>query len=336
MIHWNETHNITHRNTFGLESIAARYVAIEDERDLDQMPSLDTRFPLMVLGGGSNMILPPTLERSVVSFTKSAIEVLSEDSVKVRLKVYGGCEWHALVKWTVERTLWGIENLALIPGWVGAAPVQNIGAYGVEIKDVLQKVHCYNLESRTHQTLLTSQCNFGYRESIFKNELKDKVLIYAIEIELQKQAQPQTEYGKLKETLARYALEDVRPLDVFRAVCDIRSEKLPDPKVIGNCGSFFKNPVISTSEFNSLQAQYPDIAHYPIDEKKVKVPTAWLLEKAGLKGVRHNGIGTYYKQPLVLVNHQGTYSDLTSFVDYVQTTIFSKFAIQIEQEVNIF
>lgn len=337
MIHWIENFALDQKNTFGFSSNAARYVEISDEIQLKDLPLQNPSRPFLVLGGGSNMILPAVLDKSVISFTKSEIQIEETSPSEVNIKVFAGCKWHELVKWSVEKALWGIENLALIPGLVGAAPVQNIGAYGVELKDVLTKVHYFDLERREYCMIDQEECQFGYRDSIFKNKLKNKGLIYAIELRLSYKSNPKLEYGRLKEETTFFEKEEaLKPIDVFKAVCKIRNDKLPSPEEIGNCGSFFKNPIITTDKLQRLKKQYPDIPYYTYSEELVKIPTAWLLEEAGLKGISIKGIGTYHKQPLVIVNQGGSYLDLVEFVSYIQTTIFSKFAISIEKEVNIF
>ena len=260
------------------------------------------------------------------------IKAQIDDSVIVEAEA--GVEWDDLVAWSVERDLWGMENLSLIPGTVGAAPVQNIGAYGAEAKDVIERVHFFDVEDRKHHTLGCAECRFAYRESIFKHELKGRAIITSVEFRLSKSSQPSLGYGDLaKEVELRggATLKNIR-----EAVCAIRQSKLPDTAVLGNAGSFFKNPIVNKEVSERLKAEYDSMPIYPVSEHKCKLAAGWLIDQAGLKGYRKGNVGVHERQALVLVNFGGaTGAEVIALSEEVREKVFAKFGINIDPEVNI-
>jgi UDP-N-acetylmuramate dehydrogenase len=261
--------------------------------------------------------------------------VTAENEKAVRVKVGAGVEWDDLVEWSVERGLWGIENLSLIPGKAGAAPVQNIGAYGVEAKDVIRSVDMYFVEGDNFVTLAAEHCGFGYRESVFKHMLKGRVVITAIDIELSKEANPRLGYGDVvREVEARggATLANIRD-----AICSIRRSKLPDTAVLGNAGSFFKNPIVEREVAERLLAEFPEMPSYPATEEgKVKLAAGWLIDKAGMKGYKEGNVGVHERQALVLVNLGGaTGGEVIAFAEKVVEKVRERFGIEISPEVNV-
>ena len=250
------------------------------------------------------------------------------------IEAEAGVEWDDLVAWSVERDLWGMENLSLIPGTVGAAPVQNIGAYGAEAKDVIERVHYFDVEDRKHHTLGNAECHFAYRESVFKHQLKGRAIITSVEFRLLKSSQPSLGYGDLaKEVEARggATLKNIR-----EAVCAIRQSKLPDTAVLGNAGSFFKNPIVNKEISESLKGEYENMPVYPVSEQTCKLAAGWLIDQAGLKGYRQGNVGVHERQALVLVNFGGaTGAEVIALSEMVRQKVNEKFGIKIDPEVNI-
>lgn len=291
----------------------------------------------MFLGGGSNVLFCKDYEGLVIKNAIKGIHIINEDDTSVTLKVYSGEVWHDLVMHCVERNWGGIENLSLIPGTVGAAPMQNIGAYGVELEKVFVELEAFNLHTFELHTFNKTSCAFGYRESVFKRQLKGLYFIYSVTIRLDKQPKISVEYGDIQQVIIDkgIALADATIKDVSDAVIQIRSSKLPDPKVLGNSGSFFKNPVISREQFEQLQLQYPDIKGFP-NEAGVKVPAAWLIEQCGWKGKRVGETGAHARQALVLVNYgNATGNEVYQMALTIIQSVKDTFGIQLEPEVNI-
>lgn len=291
----------------------------------------------MFLGGGSNVLFCKDYEGLVIKNAIKGIHIINEDDTSVTLKVYSGEVWHDLVMHCVERNWGGIENLSLIPGTVGAAPMQNIGAYGVELEKVFVELEAFNLHTFELHTFNKTSCAFGYRESVFKRQLKGLYFIYSVTIRLDKQPKISVEYGDIQQVIIGkgIALADATIKDVSDAVIQIRSSKLPDPKVLGNSGSFFKNPVISREQFEQLQLQYPDIKGFP-NEAGVKVPAAWLIEQCGWKGKRVGETGAHARQALVLVNYgNATGNEVYQMALTIIQSVKDTFGIQLEPEVNI-
>ncbi len=299
-------------------------------RTVDELLQCDWSLPPLLLGEGSNSIFMSDIQRPILRFVaESVVENCTEDSVL--LHVEAGHNWHSLVTYTVQQGWWGIENLALIPGSVGAAPVQNIGAYGVELMDSCEYVDFFHWQSKAIQRLSRDECLFGYRDSIFKRALEGTGVIVAVGLKLLRNGKPKLSYRGLDHLPA-----DCTVLEVYQAVIAVRQSKLPDPQHLSNCGSFFKNPVIAAKQFAELQQKFPTMPAYPQPDGQVKTAAAWLIEQSGFKGQRLGDIGCYDKQPLVLVNYgQGTATELERWVNQIIYKVQQQFGIQLEPEVRM-
>ena len=318
------------RNSFGVDQHAARLIEFETPEDLHTLFAAGIPKRWTVLAGGNNILFTQDYDGLLLTPVARQITPISDDGATVRIRVDAGVEWDDLVEWAVQRGLWGIENLSLIPGKAGAAPVQNIGAYGCEAKDVIERVEMYCVETGTMLTLDAAHCGFGYRESVFKHDLKGRVVITAIEIRLSHTPCPKLGYGDV-EARGGTTLRNIR-----EAICAIRRAKLPDPAVLGNAGSFFKNPVVETAVAERLLAEYPGMPHYPAPDGRVKLAAGWLIDQAGMKGRREGPVGIHERQALVIVNHGGaTGGEVIAFARTVQTRVREKFGIEIDTEVNI-
>jgi UDP-N-acetylmuramate dehydrogenase len=319
-------------NSFGLEAYAREFVEVSNEAELREIIALGRE--LKILGGGSNILLSGDVKTLLLKNNFKGIEVVNEAGDDILVKAAGGENWHELVLWCIARNYCGIENLSLIPGTVGAAPIQNIGAYGVELKDVFQELEAINLENGAVQTFSRAECNFGYRDSIFKQELKGKYFISSVTFKLSLSAHFKIAYGDLKTVLGDKTLTLKAVSD---AVIKIRTSKLPNPTEIGNAGSFFKNPVIPVHQFRTLLEKYPDLPSYPAPSSDmVKIPAGWLIEKAGWKGYRKENIGVHEKQALVLVNYGGGKgSEIYQLAQEIKADVLEKFWVEIEAEVNV-
>lgn len=324
-------------NTFGIDVTAKEYIRITDPNQLSEV--LNQRKNLFILSGGSNILLTQDIEDAVVHLNHKGIQVLdnpgSED--KVLIKAQGGENWHDFVLWTLAQDFGGLENLSLIPGNVGTSPMQNIGAYGVEIKDVFHSLQAIDRSTGRIETFNKNACQFGYRESVFKNRFKGRYIIIDVTFELTKNNHSiKASYGAIGEQLKIMGVDRPGIHDISNAVIAIRQSKLPDPAKLGNSGSFFKNPVISTEKFSSLQSEYNDIPSYPVSPTEVKVPAGWLVEKCGFKGKRIGDAGVHKKQALVLVNYdQASGTDILNLARKIQKTVDTRFGIALEMEVNI-
>ena len=322
------------RNSFGVDQHAARLIEFETPEDLHALFAAGIPGRWTVLAGGNNILFTQDYDGLLLTPVARQITPISDDGKTVRIRVDAGVEWDDLVEWAVQRGLWGIENLSLIPGKAGAAPVQNIGAYGCEAKDVIERVEMYCVETGTMLTLDAAHCGFGYRESVFKHDLKGRIVITAIEIRLSHTPCPKLGYGDVErevETRGGATLRNIR-----EAICAIRRAKLPDPAVLGNAGSFFKNPVVETAVAERLLAEYPGMPHYPAPDGRVKLAAGWLIDQAGMKGRREGPVGIHERQALVIVNHGGaTGGEVIAFARTVQARVREKFGIAIDTEVNI-
>nr|WP_237182088.1 UDP-N-acetylmuramate dehydrogenase [Psychrobacter urativorans] len=323
-----------------LACVADTVVTLTDEAQLDEfMASDDGSVPLFVLSGGSNVLLPAKLHATVLQPQMRGINITQQTDEYVDIEVMAGENWHDLVTHTVSQGFYGLENLALIPGLTGAAPVQNIGAYGVQLEDCLQYVRAYHLPSKTWQRLSANDCQFGYRDSLFKRA-PNTWLISRVGFRLHTDAaRVLASYGDVQTVAQTYATQDGReqpnPADVMQAIIDIRQQKLPDPKQLPNCGSFFQNPIISQAQFTALQVSYPHIVGYPMPESTVKVAAGWLIEQAGLKGGGIAPVFTHQQQALVLTNHspyQSTQDDVANAQNYIASCVYDKFAITLARE----
>lgn len=332
-------HNISLKeyNTFGIDAKAKHFVsidAIESLKSVLQLPEYQKRF---ILGGGSNMLLTKDVEALVMHINLKGIEIVSQEDTFAIVKAQAGENWHAFVLWCLQNNFGGLENLSLIPGNVGTAPIQNIGAYGVELKDAF--VSCEALEIATQKTRIFTKtdCNFEYRNSVFKQELKGKYIITSVLFKLTKNNHIlRTNYGAISTQLELMHVEKPTIQEVSKAVIAIRESKLPNPKEIGNSGSFFKNPVITLQDFETLKRSFPEIPNYPISSTSIKIPAGWLIEKAGFKGKRFGDYGVHEKQALVLVNYNNAKGiEILKLSQVIQETIKRIFNISIEAEVNI-
>jgi UDP-N-acetylmuramate dehydrogenase len=321
-------------NTFGIKAHAEYFSSFSSKEELIELLG-KTQKPLTILGGGSNILLTKDISGTVLKNEISEIEITHEDNDSLTVKVGGGVVWHDFVMWSIEHNLGGIENLSLIPGSVGAAPMQNIGAYGVEIKSVFEELEAVHIDNKTVKTFSNADCQFAYRYSIFKGELKGQYIICHVTFKLSKHPQFNTSYGAIEEELK--AMGASKSLEsVSQAVINIRQRKLPNPKDIGNSGSFFKNPTIPKAKFEQLKTQFPNIVGYPNGEQSVKVAAGWLIDHAGWKGYRKGDAGVHKNQALVLVNYgtaQG--NEILTLSKDIQKSIQETFGIELEAEVNI-
>ena len=322
-------------NTFGIDVSCRSLIELRNVDQLTEyLQTTDGQF--MILGGGSNILFTSDIDKDILLNRTSGIEIVKEDERSVQLRVASGENWHGFVSWCVEQDYRGIENMALIPGTVGAAPIQNIGAYGVEIKDVLNEAEYLNLSDGSQHKLSNSNCQFGYRSSIFKNELKGKVFVTSITITLSKTSTPTVEYWALKEYMQEHGISEPKTADVFEAVVHIRQSKLPDPAELGNAGSFFKNPVIPNTQLEEVLQKHPEAKHFPIDDTHSKLAAGWMIEQCGWKGKRVGHTGSHARQALVLVNYgdaQGR--EIADLAFEIIDSVRSEFGVELEPEVNI-
>ncbi|WP_247232401.1 UDP-N-acetylmuramate dehydrogenase [Telluribacter sp. SYSU D00476] len=324
-------------NTFGLEAKARYFVEVttaDELRQLLQNPRWQ-QVPKWILGGGSNVLLTQDVDALVIRIAIKGMEVVKEDDEHVYLRVGAGEVWHELVLHTVEAGYSGLENLSLIPGTVGAAPMQNIGAYGVEIKEVFEELEAVHIETAQARRFKADECNFGYRESVFKRDLRGQYIITAVTFRVNKVPAFQVSYGDIQKTLAEMNVQELSTRAISEAVIRIRQSKLPDPTQIGNAGSFFKNPEIPKAQYDQLKQEYPELPGYVTAPDKIKVPAGWLIEQAGWKGFREGQVGVHARQALVLVNYGGgTGEQIKALAERVQASVEAKFGIKLTPEVN--
>lgn len=332
-----ENYDLSKLNTFGISVNAKFFVEISSEEDLKELFSLHEfkNNKKMFLGGGSNVLFTKDFDGIVILNRLKGIEILNEDTETVVIRSMSGVVWHDLVIFAVDRGYWGIENLSLIPGTVGAAPMQNIGAYGVELKNVLENVETYEIETGEKKIFSKEECELGYRDSIFKNNLRDRYFIYAITLKLSKIEKKNINYKVLKEHLEQNKIEVKNSKDVSDAVASIRRSKLPDPKLIGNAGSFFKNVFVQKEKLEELLKIYPDMPYFKENEK-TKIPAAWLIEACGWKGKKVGNVGVHHKQALVIVNHSGAKGEeVKNLAEQIIASVNSKFGLTLITEVNL-
>ena len=324
-------------NTFGIEAKAKQFVAVHNLDDLKSILENHASDKKFILGGGSNMLLTQDIDALVIHVDLKGKRIIKEDDDFVWVESQAGENWHEFVLWTINQNFGGLENMSLIPGNVGTTPVQNIGAYGTEIKDTFVSCEAMNIESQELKTFSKEECNFGYRESIFKQEAKDKYVITSVVFKLTKRNHKiNTSYGDITKELENQNVTIPTLKDVSNAVIAIRQSKLPDPKELGNSGSFFKNPIISNELFEKVQQKFPEVKFFEVSPTEVKVPAGWLIEHSGLKGYRKDDAGVHKNQALVLVNYgNATGQDILNLSKYVQKTVFDKYGIAIEAEVNV-
>lgn len=321
-------------NTFGIDVSAKKIIYLNELKQLDNISNLRDSF---IIGGGSNILLTKDIEKTVVINQTKGICSVKEDENFIELAVASGEDWHEFVMYCIQKGYGGIENMSLIPGSVGAAPIQNIGAYGREIKDVLTYVNAVDLDTREMKKFTNEECKFGYRESIFKKSAKGNYFIVDVGIRLtKKNHQINTSYGDIEKWLNTNQIESPKIKDVSNAVIAIRRSKLPDPNDLGNSGSFFKNPIISSTHFEDLSKKFPSIKSYPVSDQEVKVPAGWLIESLGWKGKRVGNTGSHQNQALVLVNYgNATGSEVKKLAEDIIKSVWDTYQILLETEVNI-
>ncbi|TAE33535.1 MAG: UDP-N-acetylmuramate dehydrogenase [Cytophagales bacterium] len=328
-------------NTFGIQATARYWADVQTPNDLQTLLQLAdyNQVAKLILGGGSNLLLTGNVEGMVIRMNIQGIELVRENDTHWWVKAGAGVNWHAFVIYCVKHGYAGVENLSLIPGTVGAAPMQNIGAYGVEIEQVFESLEAVNRQTGEVRTFTREECKFGYRESVFKHELKDQYIITSVTFQLDKSPTFHTSYGAIRETLDQMGVtpDTLSIKAVSDAVVQIRRSKLPDPAQIGNAGSFFKNPEISREHYDQLLSQFPDMPGYPLaDTDQVKVPAGWLIEHCGWKGYRRGDAGVHAKQALVLVNYGGAVGqEILNLAYEVRQSVGERFGITINPEVNI-
>ncbi len=324
-------------NTFGIDVNARRFVSVTSVDELKNVIAQNRHERLFVMGGGSNMLLTQDVDALVIQINLRGKEVLKQTDDSVWVEVQAGESWHEFVLYAISNDWGGIENMSLIPGNVGTSPIQNIGAYGREIKDTFVSCKALHLETLEIHEFTNEACKFGYRESIFKQSVKGEYIIVSVVFKLTRRNHViNTAYGDIQAELAAQGVTRPTIADVSRAVIAIRQSKLPDPKVLGNSGSFFKNPVIPATQFDALKLRFPDIKSFPVSETEVKVPAGWLIEKAGLKGKRWGNAGVHEKQALVIVNYGGASgAEILEVSKKVQREVFDQFGVAIEAEVNV-
>jgi UDP-N-acetylmuramate dehydrogenase len=324
-------------NTFGIEAKATQFVAVHNLEELRTVLAENKSQKKFILGGGSNMLLTKDIDALVIHIDFKGKKIIQENDDVVWVECQAGENWHEFVLWTIDNNFGGLENMSLIPGNVGTTPVQNIGAYGTEIKDTLTFCHAMTIENQDMETFTKDACHFGYRESVFKNEAKDQYIITSVVFELTKRNHRiNTSYGDITAELNKKNITNPTLKDVSDAVIAIRQSKLPDPKELGNSGSFFKNPILLKTDFEKIHQQFPEMKYYEVSDTEVKVPAGWLIEQAGFKGKRFGDAGIHKNQALVLVNYgKATGQEILTVSETIQETIFNTFGIHIEAEVNV-
>lgn len=321
-------------NTFGIDVKARSFAQFQSLEELKE--GLDADSHAMVLGGGSNILFTKDTDRLVLRNEMKGISLVREDADHYYIKAAAGENWHQLVMYCVENNYAGLENLSLIPGSVGASPMQNIGAYGVEIKDCFHELEALHRHERILQTFNTTDCEFGYRESVFKRKYKNQFVITSVTYRLNKKPQFHTSYGAIQQELDKMGVTELSIQTISEAVIRIRTSKLPDPKVIGNAGSFFKNPTLPVGELQRLQAIDPNIPFYPVGDTHIKIPAGWLIEQLGWKGFRRGDAGCHALQALVLVNYgKASGREIYDLSSEILSSVQEKFQIELEREVNI-
>lgn len=327
-------------NTFGINATArffAKFTSLPELDELFHFDSLNKEVTTLVLGGGSNILLTQDYKGLVAINEMRGIEVVTEDADYAYVRAAAGENWHRFVMYCIQNNFGGVENLSLIWGSVGASPMQNIGAYGAEVKDVFYQLEAYNIKEKKLHTFTAKDCEFGYRESVFKRKYKGKFVITSVTFKLNKKPVFNTSYGAIRQELDKMGVQKLTLASVSQAVINIRQSKLPDPKETGNAGSFFKNPTISKQQFEKLQAEYAAIVGYPAKDNTVKVAAGWLIEQCGWKGYRKGDAGCHPKQALVLVNYGNANGiDIYDLSTEIMHSAEAKFGIILEREVNVF
>lgn len=324
-------------NTFGIDAKARWFANVETESQLIEILKIKSTESLFILGGGSNLLLTKDIDSLVLQINLKGIKIVKEDEKFVWVASKSGENWHEFVIWTLNQNFGGLENLSLIPGNVGTTPIQNIGAYGVEIKDVFESCEAIEIKTLQKKTFDLTSCEFDYRESVFKNKLKNQFIITSVTFKLtKKNHQLNTKYGAIETELKNKGIENPTIQEISKAVIAIRESKLPNPKELGNSGSFFKNPIVSRIDFIQILKKYPEMPFYEVNENEVKIPAGWLIEQAGFKGKRYGNTGIHKNQALVLVNYGNAKGiEVWQLAQKIQKEILEKFNIKIETEVNV-
>jgi UDP-N-acetylmuramate dehydrogenase len=334
-----ENISLKNYNSFGIDASARYYSSfchVDDLRELLQYRQRQAGQPVLILGGGSNILLTKNFDGFVFKNEIKGIEVAGETEAHIYLKTGAGENWHEFVRYCVDNNYSGVENLSLIPGCTGASPMQNIGAYGVEIKDVFHELEAMHIQEGRLQKFSLENCRFGYRDSVFKNRYKGEYVITSVTYRLHKSPVYNTSYGAITQELENMGVKELSIRAISQAVINIRTSKLPDPGVVGNAGSFFKNPQVSRQHFERIQADYPGMPFFPVDNDFMKVPAGWLIEQCGWKGYRKGDAGCYPKQALVLVNYgHASGKEIFDLSEAIYQSVKRKFAIALEREVNI-
>ncbi|MDH6248422.1 UDP-N-acetylmuramate dehydrogenase [Polynucleobacter sphagniphilus] len=328
-------YDLTDRNTFGLQCQAQFAYEVSAPEQLPALLSTikDANLAWRVLGGGSNVILPANLPGATLLINIPGCEISKSDVSYTEVIVGAGMGWHEFVSWTLDNDLPGLENLALIPGTVGAAPIQNIGAYGLEVAQFIDFIEAYDVQANAFVTLSKDECRFAYRDSYFKQN-PGRFIVTKVAFKIPKPWSPKLDYAELAQVLAD--IQDPRPQDIFHTVCQIRTRKLPDPKVIGNAGSFFQNPLVPHTQYEMLSKEFPGLPSYPDQSGNRKLAAGWLIDQCGFKGQRVGAVGVYQNQALVLVNHGGaTAQDILDLAKHIQETVLQKFGVPLQIEPNI-
>jgi UDP-N-acetylmuramate dehydrogenase len=329
-------HSLKELNSFGVDAVASLYAAPENEEALIHLLKeyAYQQLPFLVMGEGSNILFKENYEGLIIRPGMKGVEVLEENDQEVLIRVGAAENWDNWVSLSISKGWFGLENLSLIPGSVGSAPVQNIGAYGVELKDYFERADAWDLQEKKLVQLDRPSCKFGYRSSIFKHEHRDRYIITHVVFRLRKQAQLQLNYGPVQENFSKAG--GTSPLDLREVIMAIRRQKLPDPQEIGNAGSYFKNPMVDRTVFKCIRVDYPDIPNFPDANNQVKIPAGWLIEQAGWKGKRIGNVGTWPYQALVIVNYgNASGQEILDFSEKLRTDVDKQFGIYLEREVNV-
>jgi UDP-N-acetylmuramate dehydrogenase len=331
--------NLQKYNTLAVPAVADWYVSASNDIELHEALAYarEQKLPILVLGGGSNLVLRDNFYGLVIHIRSQGKDLVNENEDYVWLQVAAGENWHKLVEYSLAQGFYGLENLALIPGSVGAAPIQNIGAYGVELKDVFAELTALDIHSGLVVTFTADSCQFGYRDSIFKQSLKDQYIITSVTFKLRKIAQLVLDYPALRESFADRPIADITPLDVSNAVISIRQSKLPDPAELPNVGSFFKNPIVTSTIYRGLKNTWPELVAYPVDDNHFKLAAGWLIDRAGWRGRVQDGVEVHARQALVLTNpHKQSGNAVLALAATIQTSVQEVFGVWLEMEPRVY
>jgi len=336
MLNIEKNHKLAKYTTLKAGDTAQYFTVVKTKDELIEAIAFSRfhKIPVVVLGGGSNILFSGKIKGLVIKNEIKGIEIVKETKTRAYLRAYSGESWSSFVSYAVSHKLYGLENLFLIYGTVGAAPVQNIGAYGVELKDVFYSLRAIDLKTGKEKVFKTDDCHFAYRSSIFKGLLKNKYFIYQVTVVLSKVAKLKLDYGSIKDNLEKKGIKKPGLKEVIKVISEIRNSKLPNPYVLSNAGSFFKNPEISKTVFEKIQKKYPEIPFF-LSQKKIKIPAAWLIEHAGFKGKKFGPVRMYEKQALILVSEGGSAKQILKLVNLVKKGVKTKFGLDLKEEVNV-